>query len=342
MGTAGIFKAGIAGILTVIGCWSGALAQAYTPAVGDRFIDCADCPVMVRLPTGSFVMGSSAEEQAWVRQIGNRDKSYTLGGKIHSVSDEHPQLSVQISKPIAMSETEVTLDQFRAFLGQTGHAVNGECLFAPKRNIRVPETKVSFQYPGFAQAGDHPTICVSWHDAQSYVAWLSNRTGRPYRLPTEAEWEFAARAGTTTARYWGDDQFNNQICNYENTAGQEYLRKYPSFTKRNVANCEDNYVYTSPVYAFGRNQFGLYGMLGNAFEWVQDCYHRQAYTTFSAKYPDAVTKADVSNTSYCPRVIRGFGFLAFPFESRAAFRYRLLSTTGNATLGFRIARDLEP
>ncbi len=125
--------------------------------------------------------------------------------------------------------------------------------------VRVREN-ASWRAPGFEQADRHPAVCVSWRDAQAYVAWLSAETGERYRLPSEAEWERAARAGTETQRYWGDGEADQ--CAYENgrTGGPG-------------GRCEDGMTYTAPVGSYAANGFGLFDLLGNVREWVEDCWH---------------------------------------------------------------------
>ena len=108
-------------------------------------------------------------------------------------------------------------------------------------------------------------VCVSFEDAQAYIRWLNRKTGQHYRLPTEAEWEYAARAGTTTRRYWGDKP--DDACQYANVADQSAKKVFPGWA---VHHCDDGYVYTAPVGSFQRNRFGLHDMLGNVWDRTQD------------------------------------------------------------------------
>ena len=168
---------------------------------------------------------------------------------------------------------------------------------------------------GFGR-GQQPVINVGWDDAQTYVAWLSKMTGQPYRLLTEAEWEYAARAGTTTAYYWGDDiGKGNANCN---ACGSKW----------------DNQ-QTSPVGSFAANQFGLYDMVGNVFQWVQDCYH--------GNYNGAPTDGSEWTGGDCSsRVERGGSWGNLPRNLRSAVRFGGSPGFRNNVLGFRVGRTLTP
>jgi len=170
--------------------------------------------------------------------------------------------------------------------------------------------------PGFAQTDRDPVVCVSWNDAKAYAAWLSKTTGKLYRLLTEAEWEYAARAGTTTAWYWGDDLGGGN------------------------ANCDgcgsrwDN-ESTSPAGSFKPNGFQLYDMLGNAWQWVEDCY--------VGDYRNAPTDGSAVEAKDCgSRVIRGGSWYHNPPFLRVALRYGNSPGIRDNALGFRLARTITP
>ncbi len=167
---------------------------AYLPH--SRFKDCNVCPEMVELPAGEFMMGAPEDE------VGRKQT-------------EGPQRRVAIAKRFALGRFEVTIDQFSAFVSETGLAAGNKCHMLIQiggENVMWSGPQASFLQPGFEVTGSHPAVCVSGHDAQAYVAWLRRRTGRPYRLPTEAEWEYAARAGTTTSYSFGMDE--TELCTY--------------------------------------------------------------------------------------------------------------------------------
>ena len=163
--------------------------------VGEVFRDCPACPQMVVVPAGSYRMGSPPDEEG-------RDDS------------EGPMHRVTISKPIAVGRYEVTRGEYSRFLEETGYAEGGACLTIEEGEIKEDSGR-GWRNPGYAQSDGHPVVCVSWEDAQAYARWLSRKTGKRYRLLSESEWEYAARAGTSTVAYWGDDPVD--ACTYENS-----------------------------------------------------------------------------------------------------------------------------
>ena len=175
---------------------------------------------------------------------------------------------MEIRQPFAVGKYEVTRGQFAAFVQATGHDTSKGCWEWTgewKQNASN-----SWRSPGFGQTDRDPVVCVSWEDAKTYVAWLSERTGHQYRLPSEAEWEFAARAKTTTMRPWGDDRDNKAGCAYANGAD---LTAKEKFSDWRTMDCRDGQVYTAPVGSYSANGFGLHDMIGNAWEWVEDAWH---------------------------------------------------------------------
>ena len=242
-----------------------------------NFRECAkDCPEMIVIPAGGFPMGSLPTDKG----------AYT---------NELPQHNVTIAKPFAVSKYDVTFADWDACVSV------GAC-------------------PKAADSGHgrdtKPVINVGWDDAQTYVAWLSKMTGQTYRLLTEAEWEYAARAGTTTAYYWGEDiGKNNANCD---GCGSEWDAKQ-----------------TSPVGSFKPNAFGLYDMAGNVWQWVQDCY----YDSYNGAPSDgsAWTSAACSN-----RVVRGGSWSGYPLDLRSAFRLGGTTVDRLDFLGFRVGRTLTP
>lgn len=214
---------------------------------GAVFADCADCPTLVVVPSGTFAMGSRADDPV-------RDAS------------EGPRHRVAIERPLALERVEVTVAQFRAFVRDTGEACDvwrdGQWSERPGYSWRVP---------GFPQGNDHPAACLSWDDAQAYLAWLGHRTGKPYRLPTEAEWEHAALAGAATRFPFGD--LVEDYCRHGNGADRRAQALVPGATAWTVLACDDGHPYTAPVGSFAPSRFGLHDMLGNVFEWVEDCWH---------------------------------------------------------------------
>ena len=214
---------------------------------GSVFRDCAECPEMVVVPAGSFRMGSPSGEAG-------RD------------DDEGPTHRVEISKPFAIGRFEVTRGEYARFVSETGHS-SGTACWTYEGGEWEERTGRNWRSPGFAQADSHPAVCVDWKDARSYVAWLSRKTGEAYRLLSESEWEYAARAGTTSSRYWGNA--SSSACRHANVydrTGEDEL----SFPWSHH-DCRDGHGHTSSAGVFDPNGFGLHDMLGNVWEWVADC-----------------------------------------------------------------------
>ena len=285
---------------------SGALAIA-------TFTYCRDCPSMVHIPAGTFVMGSTNVETSRENMPAEQ------------AAREHPQKTVTIPKPFAIGQTEVTVAQYAIFAAETRRA-GGECLayFKVEGQFKgwLPVHGSSWDQPVFPQGPDHPVICVTWDDAHAYADWLSAKTGKHFRLPSEAEWEYAARGGTQTARFWGDGV--EEACRYANVADVRALRR--QFT------CDDGYSHTAPAMYGIANQFGLHGMLGNVGEWTADC----GLHLFTKPSPTNGL-ADLSGDC-TEHVGRGGSWWNDAYYIRAARRF---SSVGRYyILGFRVAMDL--
>ena len=217
---------------------------------GYRFRDCGGCPEMVVIPAGDFMMGSPTSEEG---------RHYNEGPAHH----------VRIARPFAVGVYKVTRGEFARFIGATGHLMGDSC-----RTYEDGEWKErsgrDWRDPGYEQTDRHPVTCVSWADAQAYAGWLSDETGEGYRLLSESEWEYVARAGTVTARYWvGDERVQ---CRYAN-GGDEAFKRRQAGWKWRIASCDDGHAWTSPVGSYRGNDFGLRDVLGNVWEWVEDCWN---------------------------------------------------------------------
>jgi formylglycine-generating enzyme required for sulfatase activity len=246
--------------------------QNPAPAAPQRvFRDCEDCPEMVEIPAGKFMMGS------------------TDGDK-----DEQPAHEIHIDKPIAVGRYEITFDEWDACVKDGGCVKN-----------KQPGDE------GWGRAR-HPVINVSWNDAKEYVDWLSRKTGKTYRLLSEAEWEYAARAGTTTKYAFGDT-LNAQQARF--SAGKQGIGE------------------TAEVGSFPPNNWGLYDMHGNVWEWVEDCY--------APSYDGAPTDGSARVDPGCgARVLRGGSWDYGPEDLRSAVRYHLPPIYRVEEIGFRMAREL--
>jgi formylglycine-generating enzyme required for sulfatase activity len=276
------------------------------------FKECDICPEMIVVPEGSFTMGSRASEK------GRSD-------------NEGPQHAVKIARPLAVGKFHVTVDQFTAFVTETGHDAGTKCNVFEGGSKMEERPGLSWRNPDFAQTGAHPAVCLSWNDAKAYVAWLSRKTGRSYRLLTEAEWEYAARAGSTTRYPFGDDE--KESCRYANGADQTTKSTIPEAKSWTIAPCTDGYAYTSPVGSFLPNAFALHDMHGNAYQWLEDCWH--------ANYTGAPADGSARASRDCSvRVVRGGAWWVPPSGLRSARRDWTRADNRYAYIGFRLARTL--
>ena len=200
---------------------------------------------------------------------------------------------------------------------------------------------MSWHSPPFPQSGRDPVVCVSWEEAQAYTKWLSEKTGHTYRLLSEAEWEYAARAGTTTRAFWGDDE--KRACEYGNGTDLTLRERFPK-TKwevpapRNpnvghIAPCHDGHVFTAPVGSYKPNAFGLYDTAGNVFEWTADCW----WPNYDGAPPDGSPRTEGDCTL---RVNRGGSWTSIPTGLRSAYRWKDPIGLHVVDLGFRVARDM--
>jgi formylglycine-generating enzyme required for sulfatase activity len=291
---------------------SGAVERALKPH--DTFKECDKCPEMVVVPAGSFTMGSPGSEPG--RGV-----------------DESPQHQVTIARPFAVGKFDITVDQYTAFVAQGGYDTGSSCLtFEDGKPEERPGR--SWRNPGFSQEGSHPAVCLGWNDAEAYVAWLSRQTGKTYRLLTEAEWEYAARARTEPGQYpfyfFGNDA--KDLCRYGNVADQT-AKSVAGVEGSTIAPCNDGYAYTSPSGSFAANGFGLYDMQGNAWQWTQDCYHDS--------YKGASSDGAAWMSGDCDgHVLRGGSWIDPPVNLRAAIRIWDTSDDRTSSGGFRVARTL--
>ena len=224
-----------------------AAEQNRAPA---SFNDCANCPDMVAIPAGSAMLGAEPFEA-------NRK------------SGDGPLRQVTIAYPLAIAKTETTRAQYRLFMEESGHQMlqNGCNTWARNRVLGFVKAH-DWDAPGYPQTEAHPVICVSHSDASAYAAWLTAKTGKPYRLLSSAEFEYATRAGTRGPWFWGSAE--SDACTYANVADDTFRR---SFDSAPPFSCDDGYEHTAPVASFAANPWGLHDMLGNAWEWTDDCVH---------------------------------------------------------------------
>ncbi len=266
---------------------------------GETFRDCEACPLMVVVPAGSFTMGSPDDEEG----------RYRLEG---------PQHEVTIGSPLAVGVYEVTFEEWDACVaagGCSGYSPGDE---------------------GWGR-GRLPVINVSWEDAQAYAQWLSGETGEDYRLLSESEWEYVARAGTETARYWGEDAAEQ--CLHANGLDQDLARTnegrawMEEYNRMSPVPCSDGHGRTAPVGSYPANAFGLHDIVGNTNEWTQDCWN--------ATYEGAPSDGSAREEGDCAsRALRGGGWFGGARVLRVAFRLGYPAENRYFVIGFRVARNL--
>jgi formylglycine-generating enzyme required for sulfatase activity len=274
---------------------------------GEMFKDCATCPEMVMIPTGSFTQGSPPTES-------EREQN------------EGPQRYVEIDYPLAVGRHEITKDEFAQFVNDSDFQAQG-CWGYDGQWKR--SDSMNWAAPGFDQNNNHPVTCVSWNDTQAYVQWLSDKTRKNYRLLSASEWEYTARSHSEHARTWGDD--TPSACDSANVADLSSEQRFDGW---DVHNCRDNYVHTAPVGSFKPNDFGLYDVLGNVFEWVQDCWNDN--NLWAPEDGSAWLEGDCKH-----RELRGGSWFSMPKYVRLAFRNRFKPDYRSASFGFRVARVLD-
>ncbi len=277
----------------------------------------------VYIPSGTFVMGSNKNEDG-------RDEDETQHG-------------VTISHSYYMGKTEVTVGQFRKFISETGYRtdaeINGDVQVWSNSKWKTKDDAY-WDNPGFGQTDYHPVTCVSWKDANRFIDWLNQKENQHYRLPTEAEWEYAARAGSFTAIFWGD--FPSQACEFANVFDRTVVNGrligdekktpvYPNFSKGLIHSCSDGYLYTSPVAAYKKNRWGLHDMIGNVSEWCQDWYGDYAAGIITDPKGPSIGKK---------RVLRGGSWYSGTWKCRSADRShssKILERHKGIGDGFRLA-----
>lgn len=316
--------------------------KQQVPLVGkahrDTLISGGQSPEVMLVPAGQFMMGSPEDEPG-------------------RYANESPQHYVNIAQSFLLGLTEVTVAQFRQFVQATDYQTDGErdsgSFFrdasAEKGRWRLSQhMNWRLDHEGNPSLDDNPVVHVSWNDAQTYLAWLSEETGKHYRLPSEAELEYVNRAGSTGLYWWGEGSPVEKLANirgdkdksvanpltWEHTELELNHALADGDVPLAFVNYGDGHHGVAPVGTFGRNSFGLYDTTGNVWEWAEDCWHDN--------YNDAPRdgSAWVEDNSCEYRVVRGGSFYCFPRHVRSANRWRQWPDFRNMFIGFRIARDL--
>lgn len=276
-------------------------------------------PEQILIPPGRFMRGTTTTEL-------RREK---VPKAFHA--QEQPRRAVAIRQGFWLARHPVTVAEFARFVDVSGHDIEpGAYGYVPGKGGEH-SARFGWRDPGFPQAPDHPVTCVSPGDADAYADWLSRETGRRYRLPSEAEWEYACRAGTVTARFWGDDRDGAR--RFANVADLSLAREWNDKPAPDrFFQHDDGYPFTAPVGAFGPNPWGLQDMLGNVWEWCADEWH-ESYDGA----PDDGSARTTTGGNWL-RVLRGGSWFVNPWVVRSGTRGRNSGRDANA--GFRLARTL--
>ena len=309
-----------------------AAPAAFENALGMQF---------VLVPAGEFLMGSdeSPDALATAFPLHERRRFVELG-------DEAPVHRVRITRPFYLARHEVTVGQFRRFLALSGYVpesvADGTGGYGYRRDYDPSasargdafdgrDPRYSWSNPGFAQGDDHPVVNVTWNDAAALASWLSRTEGRRYRLPTEAEWEYACRAGSRSRYHAGDAPA--ALARTANVFDADSAKNWPRW-RAFALDAHDGFAFTAPVGSFAPNAFGLYDMHGNVWEWVADWYAADYYARSPTDDPPG--PADGSE-----RVRRGGSWHTWPLYARASYRNWNSARTRYTLVGIRLLREAD-
>jgi formylglycine-generating enzyme len=284
---------------------------------------------MVLIPAGKFMMGNSHTPEEELKAF----KPYGINLPPDFFKNEYPQHGVRITKPFYLGAYHVTVGQFRQFVEDAGYQTDAEKRekkgafgWDSEKKEFAFNAHYSWRRGGFEQTDEHPVVNVSWNDAVAFCKWLSRKERKVYRLPTEAQWEYACRAGTTTRYYSGDNP--ETLAKVANVADAAAKVLFPDWK---TIRGNDGYVFTSPVGKFKPNTFGLYDMHGNAWQWCADRYGAKYY----ARSPKDNPPGPASGAF---RVLRGGSWFCWPSACRSAYRNWFAPVGRYGGSGFRVAR----
>lgn len=286
---------------------------------------------MTLVPAGEFMMGSGESAEVAASFFGMEARYF---------ENEYPQHRVRITKPFYLGTYHVTRGQFRQFVEDSGYKTGAEAPpsphisgihgMNPRTGVYDFNPSFSWRNAGFEQTDEHPVVHVNWNDAMAFCKWLSKKEGKSYRLPTEAEWEYACRARTTTRYYSGDDP--ETLAMVANVSDMTLKAKFP---RHRAIQASDGYEFTAPVGQFKPNAFGLYDMLGNAGQWCADWYDKDYY----GKSPVDDPTGPPDERGIDNRVLRGCCWHSNGYETRAARRgWHRPESRDSEYSGFRVAR----
>ncbi len=291
------------------------------------------------IPAGEFMMGSGEPAEELVKTFPQYDM------KPEFFHDEYPQHRVRITKPFYFGKYEVTNGQFGQFVEEANYKTEAEQNENSRRGnggwgfnqqeqkFEGRDPKYYWRKPGFPVPGDQPVVDVTWDDANAFCKWLSKKEGKTYRLPTEAEWEYAARGGTKT-RYWsGDDP--ESLAKIANTADADFFHAYPNYYPQDkTLAASDGFALPAPVGSYPPNPFGLCDVHGNVWEWTNDWYGEDYYSHSPVDDPPGPAEGR-------QKVRRGGAWHTAPLWSRASFRNYNTVDSRYPNLGFRVVRNAD-
>ena len=331
---AGLACAGAAWLLAACGAHPG-LAAAPLPSTASNALGMQ----MVLIPAGEFLMGSEGGLAPWFPGYEPQ--------RLRDLADEAPVHRVRLTRAFYMARHEVTVGQFRRFLQASGHVPesvadgSGGYGYNPRYDPATTrrgdafegrDPRYSWQDPGFAQGDEHPVVNVTWHDAQALAAWLSRVERRRYRLPTEAEWEYACRAGTRSHFHSGDDPAS--LAAVANVFDADSAANWPAWRAFALPSA-DGFAFTAPVGSFAPNAFGLHDMHGNVWEWTDDWHDDRYYARSPLDDPTGPADGTV-------KVRRGGSWHTWPLYARCGYRNWNAPDTRYTLVGIRLVMEATP
>ncbi len=308
--------------LLLLALLAGQAASQTAPPPAAPATDCPECPALALVPPGQFMLGSAPDAAELDRTTG-----------------ESPGVMLAFTRPYYVSRREVTVGEFRRYVEATGREPAPGCRVWLGGQW-VLERDRGWRDPGFAlpPADDEPVVCVSWDDARAYAEWLSEKSGKRYRLPSEAEWEYAARGGTSYPRFWGEQDSREDLalslaCDYANVYDTSAVSG-PGLPGPN-ARCNDRAPALAAGGRYKPNAFGIHDIIGNAREWVMDCY------TASYLGRPGDPRAWTWQGGCERKSVRGGSWASRPRDARAPARGSEPTPQRQSDLGFRVARDYQ-